>query len=222
MQPFFGSRLLGVLLIAAALLAMPSAARAQKVSVDKKGNIHYADATGKRTRLTNEGKNSDPVLDPGGRRIVYVHAVPGKTIPAGSGDAQPTELRIMDTDGKNQETLVRSAGAEKVEDILADFASPTFSPDGNTIYFSSAAWATSGAVHAYDLTKKTVRYVLPGNNPEVVPAGEYQGDLLVEQHRYFLGGGSYDWCWLFKPDGKEVGPVGESTDNFREMYFEKK
>lgn len=200
------------------LVLTPGIVRAQKVSADKKGNVYYTDAGGKRTRLTNEGKDSDPCLNPAGRRIVYVHAVPGKSISAGPGDASPTELRLMDTDGKNQETLVRSADAEEVENILADFASPTWSPDGNTIYFSSAAYATSGAIHAYDLTKKTVRFVMAGNNPQVVPDGEYKGDLLVEQHRYFLGGGSYDWYWLFKPDGKEVGPVGETTENFLEAY----
>ena len=84
------------------------------------------------------------------------------------------------------------------------------------------AWATSGSVHAYDFEKKTQRYVMPGNDPQVVPAGEYKGHLLVAQHRYFLGGGSFDWYWLFTQDGKEVGPVGETTDNFHEMYFEEK
>ena len=39
------------------------------------------------------------------------------------------------------------------------------------------------------------------------------------QHRYFIGGGSYDWYWLLKPDGKEVGPVGEDTENFKTTYL---
>jgi len=192
---------------------------AQKVSADKKGNIFYIDARGKRTRLTTEGKDADPCLSPNGRQIAFVHRVAGKDISTGSGDASPTELRLMDIDGTHMSVLVRSAEAEKPEDVLADFTSPTFSPDGRTIFFSSAAYATSGAVHAYDTVSGAVRFVMGGNDPQVVPAGEYKGDLLVEQHRYFLGGGSYDWYWLFDPDGTEIGPVGESTDNFREMYF---
>ena len=88
--------------------------------------------------------------------------------------------------------------------------------------FCSAAYAVSGAIHAYDVTTHQVRFVMAGNAPQVVPAGEYKGDLLVEQHRYFLGGGSYDWYWLFEPNGKEIGPVGETTDNFREMYFQER
>ncbi len=203
------------------LLSLP-AARAQKVVADKKGNIYYTDAAGKRTRLTNEGKDSDPCLAPDKRRFVYVHRVSGKEIPTGAGETWPTELRLMDVDGEHDSLLVHSAEGEKPEDILADFASPTFSPDGGTIYFSSAAWATSGAIHAYDTATRTVRFVMPGNNPRVVPAGEYKGDLLVQQHRYFLGGGSFDWFWLFEPGGREIGPVGETTKNFREMYFETK
>lgn len=203
-----------------ALLFTPEA-RAQKVVADKKGNIYYTDAAGKRTRLTNEGKDSDPCLSPTKRKFVYVHRVAGKNISSGAGDVEPTELRLMDVDGEHESVLVRSAEGEKPEDILAAFTSPTWSPDGQTIYFSSAAWATSNAVHAYDTATGTVRYVMPGNGPLVVPSGEYKGDLLVEQHRYFLAGGSFDWYWLFEPGGKEIGPVGESTDDFRELYFEK-
>ena len=223
MTPPFRIRALAVPLAACALwLALCPVVLAQKATADKKGNVWYTDAAGKRARLTTDGKNSDPALSPDKRRIAYVHKVPGKEISTGAGEATPTELRIMDIDGKNQETLVRSADAERVEEVLASFSSPAWSPDGRTLYFCSGAWATSGAIHAYDFERKTQRYVMPGNGPEVVPSGEYRGHLLVEQHRYFLGGGSFDWYWLFTPEGKQVGPVGETTDSFRERYFGQK
>ena len=60
----------------------------------------------------------------------------------------------------------------------------------------------------------------PGLDLEVVGAGEYRDCLLVRQHRYFIGGGSYDWFWLLRPDGKEVGPVGGDTENFKATYLE--
>ena len=217
MRPLLATALAGWL-----FLAPGTAARAQTVSADKKGNIYLVDASGRRTRLTGDGKDSAPALSPDKRRVAYVHQAAGKPISTGAGDATPTELRVMDGDGRNQETLVRSAEAEKVEDILADFTSPSWSPDGRTIYFASAAYATSGAVHAYDFGTKKTRFVMAGNDPQVVPAGEYRGHLLVQQHRYFLGGGSFDWYWLFTPAGKEVGPVGETTEDFRATYFEKK
>ena len=80
------------------------------------------------------------------------------------------------------------------------------------------AWAVSGAIHVVDTTNRKERYLLPGSEVKVVPSGEYKDCLLVLQHRYFLGGGSYDWYWLFRPDGKEVGPVGETTENFEATY----
>jgi hypothetical protein len=53
------------------------------------------------------------------------------------------------------------------------------------------------------------RFIQPANELEVITSGEYQGYLALQQHRYFIGGGSYDWYWLFTPDGKEIGPLGE-------------
>ena len=64
------------------------------------------------------------------------------------------------------------------------------------------------------------RSVCPAAEFEVVSSGHYRDDLLVQQHRYFIGGGSYDWYWLLKPDGKEIGPVGEDTENFKTTYLE--
>ncbi len=196
------------------------AVRAQTVSADKQGNIWFTGAAGRRVRLTTDGKNSDPALSPDKRRIAYVHETAGKAISTGSGAAAPPQQRGMDIDRQPPATHVRPADARKVEDILAGFSSPAWSPDGRTLYFAGAAYATSGAIHAYDFGTKRVRFFLPGNDPQVVPTGEYKGDLLVMQHRYVLGGGSYDWYWLFTPAGKEVGPVGETTDGFRAMYFE--
>lgn len=30
----------------------------------------------------------------------------------------------------------------------------------------------------------------------------------MEQHHYFIGGGSYDWLYVVTPNGEEVGPLG--------------
>lgn len=57
-----------------------------------------------------------------------------------------------------------------------------------------------------------------GNELEVVPGGEFAGCLLATQHRYFLGGGSYDWYYLLRPNGKEVGVVGDDTEIFHATY----
>ncbi|HMJ06389.1 MAG TPA: hypothetical protein VK474_09070, partial [Chthoniobacterales bacterium] len=129
-----------------------------------------------------------------------------------------SELWRIGGNGKEPTLLVRSRTSDQPEKIIAGFDNLQFSTDGRLIYFVSPAWATSGAVHVVDTTNAQERFVLPGNELEIVPSGKYRDCLLVQQHRYFLGGGSFDWFWLFRPDGKEVGPVGEETENFKETY----
>ena len=87
------------------------------------------------------------------------------------------------------------------------------------------AWATSGAVHSIDLQSGKKRFVCPGNSLEIIPEGEYKGNLMVGQHRYFIAGGSYDWLWLIQPDGQTVGAIApddeagpELEKAFRELY----
>ena len=39
--------------------------------------------------------------------------------------------------------------------------------------------------------------------------GEHKDDIVIEAHRYFVFGGSYDWYWLYDSTGKkELGPLG--------------
>lgn len=189
----------------------------QTVSV-KNSNIQFTDQTGKTTAVTSSGRDSNPLLAPDGKWIAFVRKVDGKKIATGSDEVDPTELWQVRVDGKEPTMLVRCRESEKVESLIGGFDSLQFSPDGKLLYFVTPAWATSGAVHVVDTTNRKERYLFPGNNLKLVAAGEYKGCLLVQQHRYFIGGGSYDWFWLLRADGKEVGPVGEDTENFEATY----
>jgi len=90
-----------------------------------------------------------------------------------------------------------------------------FSPDGTDLYFISSAWVVSGALHVVNVRTGRERFVDAANSVEVVRSGEYAGHLIVNQHRYFLGTGSFDWYWLLDPKGREVGPVGECEDQVK-------
>jgi len=103
--------------------------------------------------------------------------------------------------------------------LIGGIAGAQFSPDGRRLYFVSSAWATSGAVHVIDLATRKERFFTDGSSLEIVPNGEYRGCLLIQKHKYFIGGGADDGFWLVKPDGKEVGPVGEDTENFRSTFL---
>jgi hypothetical protein len=134
-------------------------------------------------------------------------AIPSKKISTGLGDADATELWQIRADGKEPEpiVLVRPKDSGKMENVLAGFSKPQFSTNGRLVYFLSEAWATPGALHVVDTTNTKEHFVCPALEFEVVPSGEYRDCLLVAQHRYFIGGGSYNWFWLLRPDGKKEG-----------------
>jgi hypothetical protein len=201
-----------ILTVAAAL-----SAAGQTVSV-KDGNIQFTDKSGNTTTLTSSGRDSNAVLSPDSKWVAFVRKVDGKKIATGSDEVEPTELWQVRADGKDPTMLIRCRESQKPESVIGAFENLQFSTNGKLLYFVTPAWATSGAVHVVDTTNRKERYLFPGNDLKVVTSGEYKDCLLVQQHRYFIGGGSYDWFWLLRTDGKEVGPVGENTDNFEATY----
>ena len=194
-----------------------TSAFSQSVSV-KDGNIQFTDRAGQTTALTSGGRDSGPILAPDGKWVAFVRKVDGKKIATGSDEVEPTELWQVRIDGKEASLLIKCRAAEKPESVIAGFENVQFSTNGKLLYFVTSAWATSGAVHVIDTTNRKERYLFPGSDLKVVPSGEYKDCLLVQQHKYFVGGGSYDWFWLLRPDGKEVGPVGEDTSSFEATY----
>jgi hypothetical protein len=132
---------------------------------------------------------------------------------------------IVDADGAHPRRLVTGQYDEEVKAFLCDLHGLHFSPDGSKLYFQSAPVAVESAVHVFDLATDRHRFVTMGSLLRVIPKGQYKGNLLVQQHRYFLGGGSYDWVWLISPQGEELGAVsqgegayGGGIDSFWHMY----
>jgi hypothetical protein len=199
------TKLISTLLLA--FIFLPLIANAQNLFTQD-GNIFFQSALSKAPiQLTSSGKDDQPTLSPDKRKVAFVRHTPAKTIESALGPVEATELWVIGVDGKGAKRLVTGYQAPKVENFLANFHSPQFSPDSKRIYFLSEAWVTSGAVHIVDIGTGAQHFVCPGNSLEVLQNGRYAGHLLVSQHRYFLAGGSYDWLWLLTPTGKEVGPV---------------
>ena len=205
------------LFLLATCLFVSSGAFAQSVAV-KNGNIEFTDKSGKTTALTSSGRDSNPVLAPDGKWLVFVRKVEGKKIVTPSDEVDPSELWQVRTDGKEATLLVKCRMSQEPDSVIAGFENLQFSTNGKLVYFYTPAWATSGAIHVVDTTNRKERLAFAGNDFKVVRSGQFRDCVLVQQHRYFLGGGSYDWFWLFKPDGKEIGPVGEDTSTFEATY----
>ncbi len=207
------------LVVLTGTLLPPMSAAEPKVEA-RGGDIFLLSGGAEAKQLTTSGRDSAPVLSPDGRWIVFVRAVPDKKIGTGSGDVDAQELWQIGAGGQEPTRLVAPRQAEDMRNVVANFADVQFSSDGRLMFFVTEAYATSGAVHVVDTTNGKEHFLVAGGGLEVVPSGEYRDCLLVGQHRYFLGGGSYDWVWLFRPDGKEVGPVGEDATNFKELYYQ--
>jgi dipeptidyl aminopeptidase/acylaminoacyl peptidase len=205
-----------VSLLILVLAALPAWARGALV-VEEKGQLVLVEAGGKKRTLTTSGQDSQPSLSPDGKAVVFVRRGSAGMLESAAGEVEANELWWMELAGGKPRRLVRSAANEEPKKFLGGLQSPQFSPDGKSVFFLSAAWATSSAIHKVDVATGKEQFVSPGNSLEVVTQGEHRGRLIVQLHKYFLGGGSYDWYWLLEPDGREVGPIGEDVAAFREL-----
>jgi len=157
------------------------------------------------------------------KSIVFIRSTPKILVETALGQNQATEIWTAKPDGRDARMLLRGHAGSTSERTLAGFSGAQFSPDGLRIYFLSDAWVTSSAVHVLDLRSGVEKYLCPGNSLEVVPRGKYAGYLMVEQHRYAMGGGSYDWLWLITPEGNSDGLISmddpAATEAFRRINF---
>jgi Tol biopolymer transport system component len=159
---------------------------------EKQGNIYYDNQ-----QLTSSGKDSMAVLSPDDKQVVFVR-----------DDA----LWLMDVTSNNAHAIVVSAENENVKQHLTELNNPRFSLDGKAVYFLSAAWVTSNAVHVVDLATHKQHFVTDANSLELVPRGKYKGYLIVSKHKYHKGGGSYEDFWLVSPKGKAIKSLGEEEE----------
>lgn len=180
----------------------------------KAGNIYYAQG-GKDLQLTNSNRDGSPVLSPNKKLIAFIRTG-HQIIPQKCRDFSDisgkygNQIWIYNIANKTEQMLVdNNFSCNKPKKRIVDPQQLHFSPNSRTLYFVASAWVVSGAVHAINIDGTNYRYIQPANMLTVITSGDYQGYLALQQHRYFIGGGSYDWYWLFTPDGKKVGPLGE-------------
>ena len=188
----------------------------------KAGNI-YAERAGQGRQLTRLGRDADAALSPDGKFVVFTRTdgkpPPDDPMTCKTG-ADADQLMRVDVDGKNERVLVTAHGGERPPQQLCRFEQKQFTADGRRLFFISPGWTTSGALHVYDFASRHVRFVAPANAVIVLNfcKGEHRDQLILNQHRYFIGGGSYDWYWLFDTSGrKEIGPVGDDNAKAEEI-----
>ncbi|MFC1632296.1 TolB family protein [Candidatus Omnitrophota bacterium] len=227
------------LLLTILICLMSLAVSAEQV-LEREDNIYFVDEGGEETQLTSSGKDRTPVLSPDGGKVAFIRksdeeaylsvGSPDDYLQSGPEGILADQVWIIDIDGENETMLTQDSNPDVTggydkwngEDVVAHIDDDTlcFSPDSKKVYFITSAWVTSGAVHCVNIDGTNEQFVIPGNSIMIIDEGEYKDHLIVRQHKYFLGAGSYDWLWLFTPEGKLVGPVGpELTNNQRSSLF---
>lgn len=208
--------------ILCSLVLISTTAFGYTVSV-KDGNIFVNDKS-KTIQLTQDHINSSPIISPDQSFIAFI-----KRYPVSDYDPQDNpgkqQIWLYDIRSKAFKLLVKSNTPvqmkklklnQQIHAILED--SLQFTPDSKRLYFITQTWVVSGAVHAINIDGTNEQYVAPGNSLYVLPKGSYAGSLIINNHNYFIGGGSYDWYWLYKNNGEVIGPLGESvTDTQKEF-----
>jgi hypothetical protein len=167
---------------------------------EKQGNLYYHSDQGNEQQLTSSGKDKQPVLSPDGQTIAFVREV----------ENQATELWLMDASGNNARAIVLNHDDEDIKKNLTEINNPLFTLNSKAVYFQTAAWATSGAIHLIDLSTNKQHFVTDGNSLELVSLGKYKGYLIVTKHKYYkkMDGSYEDFC-LVSPKGKEIKSLGE-------------
>ncbi len=149
----------------------------------------------------------ESVRSPSGDLVAFRRGTPDRLVEGPVAWMQEaTEIWTSKLDGSDQRLLVRGdQGHSGLHNLQ-------FSPDGRELYYLCSGWVTSHSLNAADVQTGDRRYVCAGTLFEVLRDGRHGGHLIVEQHRYYPMGGSYDWPWLFTPDGKCLGPVVQGPD----------
>jgi len=207
---------------AVGLLVVASRAAAEtksRVYADA-GNVYLEDTDGTTKELTHSGRDQDPALSPDGKTVVFTHIGDDERDPKFKwhfcGDhAERDELRAIGVTGTRERLLLRGRTSDDSATQLCDFTDKQFASNGGRLYFLTPGWATSRALHVYDFRTGGER-LLGGAEQFVVLSfctHDYRDCLAVQQHRYFIGGGSYDWWWLYDPRLKnEIGAVSTAEN----------
>jgi dipeptidyl aminopeptidase/acylaminoacyl peptidase len=181
-------------------------------------NIYCTINNNKKIKITNINKDKLPCLSPDKKYIAFVRTsnihIPNNCgIYITDADIYVEQLWIYDFVTKKEHLLVSgNFSCDNPKKSIMDPHNLQFSNDSKTIYFLASGWVVSAALHVVNIDGTCLRYVEPANSYEVVRTGKYKDCLILFQHRYYNGGGSYDGYWLFTKEGRLIKPLGPTCE----------
>ena len=161
------------------------------------GNIFLA-AGGKATQITNIGMDGRPTLSPDGKWAAFSREIKGKEKECEESNdvlVCPSEqLWIIDLETRSERKLLGPRAYDPdagvgIDDVLEKFYGITFSPDSQTIYFSTPTYATASAIHAVDIKSGKTRLVTAGGFVQVVRGP------LPDKYKEYLANGLQEDDW---------------------------
>lgn len=192
--------------------------------LEKLGNIYYLDNLNQLKQITYSRADKMPILSPNTNEIAFVRKS-GPTVPKncdfGKANEPADEIWIYNLALHKERRLVSSHfSCKDPYHEIATIDQIEFSPDGKMVYFDAAAWTTSGALHAVNMNGHHNRFIMPGDDFDIIKKGRNKGYIVINQHRYWIATGSYDWYWLYSPTGKKIGPIGDYYDAPQKKFLE--
>lgn len=145
-------------------------------------------------------------------------------LPNGVGQEDGTGSEVLmlgDMASGKERRLLVSRYDEDTRRNLTNLSHPLFSLNGGYVYISASDIApVTNAVHQIDLKTGAIRFVIGGRALKVIRTGPYRGYLLVQQHRYYDKGGSYNPVFVVRPDGREELMVPGSANDDGELAID--
>lgn len=157
--------------------------------------------------VTETPRDSGLVISPDSSMVAFIRTRRDRFVSVDGGRMPAQELWVARRDGSGARRLVEARDAADRRDAIGGFEKLAFSNDGQRLFFLSPAWTTSGAIYLVDVVLGSPRFVTSANSMQILRTGDYAGCLVASQHRYFVGGGSYDKYYLFAENGEEIGVV---------------
>jgi hypothetical protein len=161
----------------------------------------------------------DPSLSTDGKTVIFVRRT---LMPAGFEEpANPnpvnTQIWMANIDGTGKAKMVFAGpiilkgGSE-----YATFSKPRIAPDKRHAYFLIDLAVVETGLVRLDLASSQAEFVTAALDYYLIVRGRYVNDLVV-QKRKLVEFGVTTFFWLFTPEGKELGFVGESAEEAQEF-----
>ena len=126
----------------------------------------------------------EPSVTSADKRItIFVRTDPKRQDDTTTGDVPHEDLCIKTAGATTPRLLLAGRGSPEPEKTLAAFEHLLLSPDGKTLYFSTAGWVTSAAAHAIDLTTGNERSLIDGSILRIITSGKDKGHLVAAHYR---------------------------------------